>query len=423
MIRDTSGTDRPVSRTGTPRRVWILTGLSFLLLSGGALLYPSASRWVRAERSVDRDRIRTARVTRGDLERDLSVQGQIVAAFHPTLYSPDQGLVRVLVQAGETIRKGQELARVQSPELSSRLARERSTLLAAEADLDRRKITAQQAALESRQRIDLVEVQTVAAERAKVRAEDSREAGILNLVELERAQDDYKVRVLELAHARETARLQKDTLEFEAKNQELLVENQRLAVRELERQYADLTLRSPVDGQVSRLDVMESEAVIRGQAILGVVDLSTFEVEILVPESYASEILTGTPASIKYDGGDYTGEVKRMSPEVEESQVRGVVVFTGTGPAGLKQNQRVSIRLLLESRPDVLKVARGPFLENGAGRQAYVVEGDLAELRAIQSGSASISEVEIVSGLEEGDEIIISDMTRFEGAATLLLRN
>jgi len=266
-------------------------------------------------------------------------------------------------------------------------------------------------------------VQTVAAERAKARAEDSREAGILNLVELERAQDDYKVRVLELAHARETARLQKDTLEFEAKNQELLVENQRLAVRELERQYADLTLRSPVDGQVSRLDVMESEAVIRGQAILGVVDLSAFEVEILVPESYASEILTGTPASIKYDGGDYTGEVMRMSPEVEESQVRGVVVFTGTGPAGLKQNQRVSIRLLLESRPDVLKVARGPFLENGAGRQAYVVDGDLAELTAIQSGSASISEVEIVSGLEEGDEIIISDMTRFEGAATLLLRN
>lgn len=423
MIRDTSGTDRPVGRTGTPRRVWVLTGLSLLLLGGGAVLYPSASRWVRAERSVDRSRVRTAVVTRGTLERDLSVQGQIVAAFHPTLYSPEQGLVFVLVKPGETIRKGQELARVQSPELSSRLARERSTLLAAEADLERRKITAQQAGLESRQAIDLLEVQTTAAERAKKRAEDSREAGILNLVELERAQDDYRVRVLELAHAKETARLQIHTLEFEAKNQELLVENQRLAVRELERQNAELTLRSPVNGQVARLDVAESEAVIRGQAILGVVDLSAFEVEILVPESYASEILPGTAAAINYDGGNYTGEVKRMSPEVEESQVRGVVVFTGTGPEGLMQNQRVSIRLLLESRPDVLKVARGPFLENGAGRQAYVVDGDLAELRAIQSGSASISEVEIVSGLEEGDEIIISDMTRFEGAATLLLRN
>jgi HlyD family secretion protein len=401
----------------------VLAGLSLLLVGGGAVLYPSASRWVRAERSVDRDRIRTARVTRGDLERDLSVQGQIVAAFHPTLYSPEQGLVRVLVKAGESIRVGQELARVMSPELSSRLARERSTLLAAEADLDRRKIAAQQAALESRQRIDLLEVQTTAAERAKVRAEDSREAGILNLVELERAQDDHKVRVLELEHARETARLQKDTLEFEAKNQELLVENQRLLVRELERQTSELTLRSPVNGQVSRLDVAESEAVVRGQALLTVVDLSAFEVEILVPESYAGEIAEGTPAAIKYDSADFTGEVKRMSPEVEGSQVRGVVAFTGTSPEGLKQNQRVSIRLLMESRPDVLKVARGPFLENGGGRQAYVLDGDLAELRTIQSGAASVSEVEIVSGLEEGEEIIISDMTRFQGAATLLLRH
>ena len=111
-----------------------------------------------------------------------------------------------------------------------------------------------------------------------------------------------------------------------------------------------------------------------------------------------------------------------MSPEVEGSQVRGVVVFAGELPVGLKQNQRVSTRLVLESRNDILKVARGPFLEEGGGRKAYVMDGDLAVLRTIKVGTVSVGEVEIISGLQKGDEIIISDMTRFRGAQSILVR-
>ena len=76
----------------------------------------------------------------------------------------------------------------------------------------------------------------------------------------------------------------------------------------------------------------------------------------------------------------------------------------------------------LETRPDVLKVARGPFLEDGAGRVAFVIDDEVAFKRSILTGSTSISEVEIVSGLEIGDRIIISDIARFEDAENVLLR-
>ena len=130
----------------------------------------------------------------------------------------------------------------------------------------------------------------------------------------------------------------------------------------------------------------------------------------------------GTEAVITYDGREYPGRVKSMSPEVEGSQVRGLVVFDGDSPGALKQNQRVSMRLIMESKFQVLKVARGPFLENGAGRQAYLFDGDLAVLSPIEVGAVSISEVEILTGAEEGDRIIISDTTRFNGAETVLVR-
>jgi HlyD family secretion protein len=81
----------------------------------------------------------------------------------------------------------------------------------------------------------------------------------------------------------------------------------------------------------------------------------------------------------------------------------------------------VSTRLLLESRLDVVKVPRGPFLENGSGRQAYVIDDHIATLRPIRVGALSLTEVEILSGLDVGDQIIISDTSRFDGAERVLL--
>ena len=69
---------------------------------------------------------------------------------------------------------------------------------------------------------------------------------------------------------------------------------------------------------------------------------------------------------------------------------------------------------MLESRDDVLKVARGPFLDTGGGRVAYVVHDDIAVRTPIQTGGTSVTEVEILEGLSPGDQIIISNLGEFE---------
>ena len=76
----------------------------------------------------------------------------------------------------------------------------------------------------------------------------------------------------------------------------------------------------------------------------------------------------------------------------------------------------------MDTRVDVLKAPRGPFLEAGGGRQAYVVEDGIAVLRPIQVGAVSLAEVEIVSGLDFGEQLIVSDTARFDGAKKVLLR-
>ena len=423
MIQGTDNTDRPVLPSAPWRQrkgLWFLTAL---LLAGALFAYPSVSRWARSDRSIDSSRVRLATVVRGDLERDVTVEGRVVAAYHPTLFSPVSGIVRLEVQPGERVVQDQLLAVVESPELESRLEQERSTLQSLRSALEREKLSAQQLNLSNAQQVDLLAVKAASAQRAMVRAQRTFDEGVTGAAAYEQASDDLEVARLELEHARQKADLDRDQVAFEIRDRELQVERQRLLADELERQVSELAIRSPVTGLASGTDVSDRDAVATGQALLSVVDLSAFEVEISVPESYADEVVIGTRAVITSGADRFAAKVLRISPEVEGSLVAGRVAFTDKPPEGLKQNQRLTTRLILDARHDVLKVGRGPFLESGGGSQAYVVSGDIARPRRIEIGAVSVSEVEVISGLVAGDRIVISDTARFRGADNVLIRH
>jgi HlyD family secretion protein len=424
MIPGTSAMDKPVERPKglTPRIVaWGAAGA--VLLIGLAVAFPTVRRWARADRAVEGSRIRVGEVVRGDLERDISAQGRIVAALHPTLYSPAQGIVALQVKAGTEVKKGRLLARIDSPELTSRLQQERSTLLSLRSDFGRAQIAARQAEARNKQAIDVFTVRLAAARRALERAQALFDQGLLNRTDFERAQDDVQVAGLELKNGESTQQLERETLEFEVKNRTLLVERQESILGETQRKADELTMVAPFDGVVATIPVQDREAVAPNQAVMTVVNLDAFEVEFDIPENYAADVAHDTRAEVLYEGKTYPGRVTAISPEIKDSQVKGTVVFAGEPPPGLRQSQRVSTRLILEKKSGVLKLPRGPFLESGGGRHAYVVEGGMAVKREIVVGAVSVGEVEVVKGLTAGDKVVLSDTSVFEGAGTVLIRN
>ncbi len=424
MIENISVMDKPVEKTkGLSRGMRIGAVAALVVLAALAASLPTIRRWARAERSISVTRVRIGDVTRGELIRDTSADGRVVAALHPTLFTPSAGIVALGVKAGDSVRKGQVLARVDSPELKSKLVQERSTLASLKSAFDRQRIDARQDAIKNAHAIDLLEVRLQAARRLGERAQTAFDEGILNKNDYEKAKDDVKIAELELKNARETSRLAIETADFDIRSRQLAFERQTSLAEELQRQVEGLAIAAPFDGAVASLAVQDRDAVAANQAIATVVNLSQFDVEITLPENYAAEVAPGTAAQILYEGKEYAGHVTAMSPEIRDSQGHGTVAFEGSAPPGLRQSQRVSVRMVFESKPNVLKVPRGPFLESGGGRQIYVVENGIATRREIAVGAVSVSEVEIVKGLTQGDKVILSDMSELAGAKTVLLRD
>lgn len=416
-IRDTSATDfRVAAAAGWPRNRLILAGIVAAVAVGAIL---AVRGWMTADVRISSQRIRIAEVTRGDFVRDIAVQGTVVAANSPTIYAPADGAITFSSRAGDRVTKEQILGVLDSPSLVNQHARELSALDSLNSDLERTAIENRRRALKNLEATDQAAVQVHAAEREFKRAESAMGKGVMAERDVAKAHDEVESARLAYTHAAADAKLDTDSMRFELKTKKLERDRQQLLVANLARQVDALTIRSPVDGMIGSLAVNQKTTVSQNTALLTVVDLSGLEVGFKVPESYATDIGLDMNAEIVYGGKVYAGRVTSISPEVKDGEVGGRVRFLDAVPVGMRQNQRVSVKIVIDSRKDALKVQRGAFADLGG--TIYVVDGDVAKRRTAKLGAISVGEVELLSGVAAGDRIIISDLSDFADAPEVQL--
>ncbi|HSR65775.1 MAG TPA: biotin/lipoyl-binding protein, partial [Xanthomonadaceae bacterium] len=192
-IRDTSAQDRPVAPSvprARQRRQWLLAGGAGLALVVVAAWLVAG--WSAGSQSVDAARVRIATVTRGDLVRDISADGRVIASNSPTLYAIAGGTVSLQVVAGDAVKAGQALAEIDSPELRSKLAQEQATLAGLEAEASRAVLDAQLARSAARKLLDQAQIDRQAAARDLERNQRGFDGGAVAQVDVARAQDNLK---------------------------------------------------------------------------------------------------------------------------------------------------------------------------------------------------------------------------------------
>ncbi|WP_283629941.1 efflux RND transporter periplasmic adaptor subunit [Shewanella baltica] len=414
MIKDTSGQDTVLVPSTTKR-------LKLPLLIGGCALLVSALVWAslgadNVSKSLSRSDITTAKLFVGTLTRDVATTGKIVAANAPILYSTEEGTVTLLSNPGDSVNKGDVVAKLDSPRLSNQLDQAKSILAGMQSALERAKLDARRGQLQVNQTLDMAAVDLEAANRERRRGELLIKNKLISEIDYEKGKDELHKAKLKFAHAEQEVALTKDTLTFEVKNKALEVERQTLAVHEIERQVEALNIKAPVGGIIGNWITEQKTRLSANQPILTVVDLSAYEAELAVPESYADDLGLGMEVELSFGSVKLMGKLSSISPEVRNREVTARVQFVQDNSLKLRQNQRISARVLLEHRPDVLMVKRGAFMTSGGGDEVYQIEGDLASRRAIKLGSTSLSQVEVLDGGKAEDEWVISSVEPFNHA-------
>jgi len=421
MLRDTAAQDRPIERPSLWRRHGKLAAAALVAVVGLGVLLGVWLRYSGAGASVDRSRLTIAAVERGSFVRDIVADGQVVAAVSPTLYANALGTVSLKVHAGDTVSRGQVLAVVDSPDLTAKLAQEEASDVSLRIDWQRATLDAERTLAQLKDAFEQAQVDQKTAQRELDRSRKAYELGSYTELQALKAQDALEKAQFGYTQAKLNYESQPKQNRFDIDSKKALYDRQQLLVGDLDRQVEGLNVRSPVDGQVGQLEVADRASVAKDAALLTVIDLSALEVEIKVIESFARDLRPGMTADLEGGGGHFKAVVSGVSPEVIAGQVTARLRFLGDKPSGLRQSQRMSVRIFIDRRENVLMVDRGSFIDQEGGGFAYLVHGNVAARRPVRLGASSVAKVEILEGLGVGDQIVVSGTDAFNGAQRVIL--
>ena len=408
--------DIPRQNVARRKRVWriVLGGAGIIVI---ALITLGLSRLEPAAPTVERATVWTDTVQRGDMLLEVRGTGTLVPEIIWWIPAVTAGRVeRIHVLPGAEVEPDTVLLELSNPELE---------LDAANAEWQFKAAVAQLASLEVSLQNEWLDLQAAAARMAA----DFHEAVLRQEVDQELfANGLISERNLKLSNGRveelkKLKELEEQRLATWDSSKEARLAAQQAAVEQaaamfaLKKAYVEgLYVRAGTAGILEQLPVEVGQSVNTGVILAKVTDPTSLKAVVRVPETQARDVLPGQLASIDTRNGIVKGTVVRIDPAVQDGTVAVDVSLTGPLPKGARPDLTVVGTIEIEHLTDVLYVGRPVYgqADSTVGVFKYLPDGQTAVRAQVQLGRTSVNTVEIVKGLEVGDEIILSDMSRWD---------
>lgn len=404
--------DRPIDPNHVRRKK---LGLSLRIAIAVVVLAAAAFATRRLlQPALDLDELRTAQVERGTIEAGVSCGGVVVPGFEQVLSSPIDGIVhQILLKPGASVRQGQAILALDLGTLIQEAAQleERIALLTKQGEsksLERRRQV-----LDNRGRQAIQKLEVDALEARMQRHERLKELGLISTEEYAEARLNLEKAKVELSQIQlGQANLEEvEQAESASHRSELALLQQDLTRnRALQR---DATVRADRDGMLTWVVADEGLSVQRGAVLARVADLSAYRVEASVSGLLLERLAPAQRARIKIGRQQLEGKVEQINPAIQQGVAKVSIALDQKDHSALKPNLSVQVFVVTDHKPDTLLLANGPFIDGPGEQQVFVIEGQYAKRRTITPGLANADQVEIVSGLRLGDQVILSKMEAY----------
>jgi HlyD family secretion protein len=375
--------------------------------------------------AVDRDTVWIGTVERGTFERKVRGHGTLVPEDLRWVQAQTTGRVEAIhVEPGHRVGADGVILELSNPEVERAAVDAENALRRAEAEMESLRVTLVSSELDQKAQAAAVDAEYT---RASLQAEANRELfekGLISDIQLRSS-----VAVAEALATRQEIEGQRLAMTAEA-HQALLaakgaeLEQQRALHKLRSGQLKALAVRAGIDGVVQEVPVEIGQQVAPGTMLARVAEPSRLKAELRVPATRARDVLQGQAVRVDTRNGLVDGTVARVDPAVQEGSVMIEVRLDGALPDGARPDMAVDGAVQIERLHGVLFVGRPVQSQENATVGLYRLEDDGRHaLRVrVELGNASVDTIEIVEGLREGDQVILSDTSRWDDFERIRLR-
>ncbi|HEY3676962.1 MAG TPA: efflux RND transporter periplasmic adaptor subunit [Candidatus Tumulicola sp.] len=404
-----------------PRGVIAAIGVAVLIVA-------TAGSWYLLARTgggvtVDRSSVVTDAARRGDLDRSISAAGTLAPQDVHIVAALQAGVVEsVFVKPGSSVATGTPIARLSNPDLDADVMSAQASVEVARADL----ISAQQQARASA----LAQRSAYSSARAQSEMDESVES---SETALHRdgyiADQTYRIAQIKAGQSHDQMGLADAQIDVDSANQDAKIAAAKAqfaqASAQLTAKRAEveaLTVRARSSGLVQSVAVDPGARVDAGAELARVADQKDLKAVLQVPEEQAHAVAIGMPARVAFGDETAQGRVARIAPSAQDGSVAVDVAFARALSAGARPDENVDGTIELQTLRNVVSIARPAGAADNASVTLYRLDGSSrAKLTHVTLGTGSADRIQVISGLNAGDVVIVSDMSAYGGTSSVRL--
>jgi HlyD family secretion protein len=405
---------RPDLKLARRRKHWLAGGVGVVVLALGGLalatLEPAAPK-------VDRASVWIDTVKRGEMLREVRGPGTLVPKEIRWIAAETSARVeRVVIKPGATVEAGSVILELSNPEVVDQHLAAQAALTAALADLTAKRVELENQSLDLEASIAVIEADHQSALlRAEAEGEMNRR-GVVSTLQYKQTELTAQQLGTRLAIERQRAAKFRQNIAAQLAAEDARIEQLKNTLSLRQRQADALSVRAGIAGVLQQVPVEEGQQVLAGTNLARVARPDVLMAELRIAETQAKDVLVGQPVRIDTRNGIVAGTVTRIDPAVISGTVQVDVDFNDGMPAGARPDLSVDGTIEIERLVDVLYVGRPAFGQPETQSTLFRLDpdGDIARRVPVSLGRASVSVIEVRSGLQVGDRVLLADTSEWD---------
>lgn len=383
-------------------------------LAGIALIALVAIGISLMQDSVDIEDLEFCTVEIGDIESSVNGSGKIAPAFEQVITSPiSSRIVEVYCKAGDKLQKGTPLMKLdlQSAQTDYDKLVDQAEMKRLELEQQRMNNLTYLSDLKMRIKVAEMSYNRLEVEWRNEQYLDSIGSGTTDKVR--EADFSCRSKKLELEQLRtqydNESQVRSATLEMTKLELSMLTKE----LEEMRRTLTDAQIRSPYDATLTFISSQIGTQVSQGDEIAIIADLKHFKVECEIAESYASRVHVGDKASIRVNNVAYSGVVSNIEPVAKNGVTAFSIQFENDSVSHFRSGLRADVYVYNGVSRNVKRIKNDSFFKDPGVYVMYVRNGNELVARNVELGASNYNYIEVVSGLQAGDEVVTSDMSDY----------
>ena len=396
----------PATQTQRKRRRWLLAAGLVGLLLAGVLAFRSVLK-----PGVRRADLLTATVERGDVDATLTAAGVVIPGREAVITSPIQSTIsRVAVAVGAKVKPGETILELDKGLANSTLAKLDDEQLRNQNKNSQLHLSLERSLTDLESQAQAQQVRVNSLESALRDERHLLRVGGGTPEAVRQAELSLTVAKLEADRLRRQAVTQRRANAADVRELGYTVSMQQRSIQELATKLRQADISSQQAGVLTWVNDNLGSTVQAGDALARVADLSSFRVRATISDTYADQLHQGGPVTVRLNGTDLPGTISTISPAVEKGVVTFYAQLEQPNHPVLRANLRADVFVITSAQRQVPRLKNGPFYQGGREQTVFVLKDGKALRRTVQFGASNFDYVQVASGLQAGDEVVVSDM-------------